>query len=163
GEFGLHRFRVWPERTGAPGFRVGDAGATGELPPLSTLAAPLRRSVHGGSARRMPDCRGSRRIGRVGVGGVEFPALPRRRFASTGVSRCLPRCPGRLGHRPGVRVTHLSVTMQIDLNCDLGEGGQFDAELMSMITTANVACGFHAGSPREALVTVQLAARYGVR
>jgi len=52
--------------------------------------------------------------------------------------------------------------MQIDLNCDLGEGGQFDAELMSMITTANVACGFHAGSPREGLVTVQLAARYGV-
>lgn len=53
--------------------------------------------------------------------------------------------------------------MQIDLNCDLGEGEPFDAELMPLITTANVACGFHAGSPREALVTLQLAARFGVR
>src|SRR5437867_4256071 len=53
--------------------------------------------------------------------------------------------------------------MQIDLNCDLGEGGPFDADLMPLITTANVACGFHAGSAREALVALQLAARYNVR
>ncbi|QDC00674.1 5-oxoprolinase subunit PxpA [Mesorhizobium sp. 8] len=42
--------------------------------------------------------------------------------------------------------------MQVDLNADLGEGfGPWkmgdDAALMDIITTANVACGFHAGDP----------------
>ena len=53
--------------------------------------------------------------------------------------------------------------MQIDLNCDLGEGGPFDAELMPLITTANVACGFHAGGPAEMRAAVELAAKHGVR
>jgi UPF0271 protein len=53
--------------------------------------------------------------------------------------------------------------MQIDLNCDLGEGGAFDAELMLLITTANVACGFHAGGPAEAMAALELAAKHGVR
>jgi UPF0271 protein len=35
--------------------------------------------------------------------------------------------------------------MEIDLNCDLGEGCPFDAELMPLITSANISCGFHAG------------------
>ena len=40
----------------------------------------------------------------------------------------------------------------IDLNCDLGEGfGVYtlgnDAELMPLITSANIACGFHASNP----------------
>ena len=35
--------------------------------------------------------------------------------------------------------------MKIDLNCDLGEGCPHDAELMPLITSANIACGFHAG------------------
>ena len=30
--------------------------------------------------------------------------------------------------------------MEIDLNCDLGEGCPYDAELMPLITSANVAC-----------------------
>jgi 5-oxoprolinase (ATP-hydrolysing) subunit A len=33
--------------------------------------------------------------------------------------------------------------MRIDLNCDLGEGCAFDADLMPLITSANVACGGH--------------------
>src|SRR3954464_12784401 len=33
--------------------------------------------------------------------------------------------------------------MKIDLNCDLGEGCASDAELMPLITSANVACGGH--------------------
>lgn len=53
--------------------------------------------------------------------------------------------------------------MDIDLNCDLGEGCSFDAELMPLITSANVACGFHAGSPSIAAATVAAAARHGVR
>jgi 5-oxoprolinase (ATP-hydrolysing) subunit A len=53
--------------------------------------------------------------------------------------------------------------MEIDLNCDLGEGCVFDAELMPLITSANVACGFHAGDPATALATLALAARHGVQ
>ena len=33
----------------------------------------------------------------------------------------------------------------IDLNCDLGEGAGRDAELMPLITSANIACGGHTG------------------
>jgi UPF0271 protein len=53
--------------------------------------------------------------------------------------------------------------MEIDLNCDLGEGCPFDAELMPLITSANVACGFHAGDPATAHATLALAARHGVQ
>src|SRR5262245_53052306 len=53
--------------------------------------------------------------------------------------------------------------MEIDLNCDLGEGCPFDAELMPLITSANVACGFHAGDPATAYTTLALAARHGVQ
>jgi UPF0271 protein len=53
--------------------------------------------------------------------------------------------------------------MEIDLNCDLGEGCPHDAELMPLITSANVACGFHAGDPATAHATLILAARHGVQ
>src|SRR5207302_1727036 len=53
--------------------------------------------------------------------------------------------------------------MQIDLNCDLGEGCPFDAELMPLITSANIACGFHAGDPATAHAALKLAAQYGVQ
>ena len=53
--------------------------------------------------------------------------------------------------------------MPIDLNCDLGEGCPFDAELMPLITSANVACGFHAGDPSTARAALAAAARHGVQ
>lgn len=55
----------------------------------------------------------------------------------------------------------------IDLNSDLGESfgpwtmGQ-DEALMSSITSANVACGFHAGDPTVMRRTIELARHYGV-
>ena len=57
--------------------------------------------------------------------------------------------------------------MRIDLNSDLGESfgawvmGQ-DAALMPVITSANVACGFHAGDPGVMRETVWLARAQGV-
>lgn len=57
--------------------------------------------------------------------------------------------------------------MRIDLNCDLGESfgpwpmGQ-DAALMASISSANVACGFHAGDPGAMRTTVTLARAAGV-
>src|SRR5262249_7539874 len=55
------------------------------------------------------------------------------------------------------------VQQTLDLNCDLGEGSPCDAELMPLITSANVACGFHAGDAVTALATLRLAARHSVR
>lgn len=57
--------------------------------------------------------------------------------------------------------------MPIDLNCDLGESfGNYtlgaDAEIMPFITSANIACGFHAGDPSVMQVTVKLAKQHGV-
>ena len=51
----------------------------------------------------------------------------------------------------------------VDLNCDLGEGCGADADVIALITTANVACGFHAGDPATAFATLRLAARHSVR
>lgn len=52
--------------------------------------------------------------------------------------------------------------MRIDLNCDLGEGAGHDAELMPLITSANIACGAHAGDEATMRATVALALRHGV-
>lgn len=58
-------------------------------------------------------------------------------------------------------------TRLIDLNCDLGESfGRWrmgdDAAVMPWITSANVACGFHAGDPRVMDHTVERAHSLGI-
>ena len=55
----------------------------------------------------------------------------------------------------------------IDLNCDMGESfGAWkmgdDAAIMPLITSANVAAGFHAGDPATIRDTVRLALKHGV-
>jgi 5-oxoprolinase (ATP-hydrolysing) subunit A len=35
----------------------------------------------------------------------------------------------------------------VDLNADLGEGAGYDDELLKLVTSANISCGFHAGDP----------------
>ncbi len=50
----------------------------------------------------------------------------------------------------------------IDLNSDLGEGAGTDAQLMPLISSANVACGGHAGDESTMSATVALARRYAV-
>jgi UPF0271 protein len=52
--------------------------------------------------------------------------------------------------------------MNIDLNCDLGEGIGNDEAIMLYITSANIACGFHAGDEQTMRETLQLAKRFGV-
>jgi len=56
---------------------------------------------------------------------------------------------------------------ELDLNCDMGEGfGAWrlgdDATLLAHVSSANIACGFHAGDPRTMAATVKLAAAHGV-
>ncbi|MGO4450402.1 5-oxoprolinase subunit PxpA [Phyllobacterium sp. TAF24] len=57
----------------------------------------------------------------------------------------------------------------VDLNCDMGEGfGHWrvgdanDTDLMAIISSANIATGFHAGDPNLMDATVRLAAQHGV-
>ena len=57
--------------------------------------------------------------------------------------------------------------MRIDLNCDMGESfGAYtigdDEAVMRSITSANVACGFHAGDPSVIRRTLRLAKAHGV-
>ena len=52
--------------------------------------------------------------------------------------------------------------MKIDLNCDMGENIGNDEDIMPFITSANIACGFHAGDTSTMRETVRLAKRYGV-
>jgi UPF0271 protein len=52
--------------------------------------------------------------------------------------------------------------VKIDLNCDMGEGCDSDAALMKYISSANIACGFHAGDAATMRETVSLAIENGV-
>jgi UPF0271 protein len=59
------------------------------------------------------------------------------------------------------------MTRTIDLNCDMGESfGAWtmgdDAAVLAHVTSANIACGFHAGDPDTMRRTVALAASAGV-
>lgn len=59
------------------------------------------------------------------------------------------------------------MTARVDLNSDLGEGfGPWrmgdDEQLLQVVTTASIACGFHAGDPVIMARTVALARRHGV-
>ncbi|MFD1911213.1 LamB/YcsF family protein [Halodurantibacterium flavum] len=59
------------------------------------------------------------------------------------------------------------MTRTIDLNCDMGESfGAFtvgdDAAMLDLVTTANIACGFHAGDPVVMRRTIRMARDRGV-
>lgn len=57
---------------------------------------------------------------------------------------------------------------RVDLNCDLGESfGRYrlgeQEEILKYVTSANIACGFHAGDPTVMRETVKLAIANGVK
>lgn len=59
------------------------------------------------------------------------------------------------------------MTATVDLNSDMGEGyGRWslgdDAALLDIVTSANIACGFHAGDPDVMAQTMRLAVEKGV-
>src|SRR5215831_993407 len=50
------------------------------------------------------------------------------------------------------------MSLVVDLNADLGEGAGHDDELLSLVTSANIACGFHAGDAdtmRQSIMTAR--------
>lgn len=52
--------------------------------------------------------------------------------------------------------------MKIDLNCDMGEGCGHDAELLDLVSSANIACGYHAGDAATMRRTAEMAVTKGV-
>jgi UPF0271 protein len=66
-----------------------------------------------------------------------------------------------------LEAAEVSIVTSIDLNCDMGESfgpwkmGQ-DSDMMPHITSANIACGAHAGDPDVMAATVRLAVDHSV-
>lgn len=52
--------------------------------------------------------------------------------------------------------------MIVDLNADLGEGCAHDEALLQLVSSANIACGFHAGDAQTMRQSVRHALKYGV-
>ena len=51
---------------------------------------------------------------------------------------------------------------KIDLNSDLGEGAGADGKIIPLITSANIACGFHAGDSNLIAKTLELCRENGI-
>ena len=51
--------------------------------------------------------------------------------------------------------------MEININCDLGEKSKFhsienDPELLNIVNSANIACGYHAGDEQTMEMVIQI-------
>ena len=63
--------------------------------------------------------------------------------------------------------TSTTETMEININCDLGEkskqhSNKYDPDLLEIVNSANVACGFHAGDDESMNQVVQISKKNGV-
>ncbi|MFK7695584.1 LamB/YcsF family protein [Paenibacillus sp. HJGM_3] len=72
-----------------------------------------------------------------------------------------------MSHPPVDPQNNDAIPRTVDLNADVGEGfGVYrlgaDEELLRLVTSANIACGFHAGDPATMRDTVRLCLRHGV-
>lgn len=56
----------------------------------------------------------------------------------------------------------MTAMRSIDLNADLGEGGTQDAALLELVSSANIACGGHAGNEETMQRSIELALASGV-
>lgn len=56
----------------------------------------------------------------------------------------------------------MTAMRSIDLNADLGEGGTQDAALLALVSSANIACGGHAGDEETMRRSIELALASGV-
>ncbi|MFT3949665.1 MAG: 5-oxoprolinase subunit PxpA [Agriterribacter sp.] len=52
--------------------------------------------------------------------------------------------------------------LKIDLNCDMGEGMSTDAAIIPYISSANIACGYHAGDEDTIKRTIALCLKHSV-
>ncbi len=54
------------------------------------------------------------------------------------------------------------MNLHVDLNADLGEGAGDDKELLKLVSSASIACGFHAGDAETMHETISAARDQGV-
>ena len=54
------------------------------------------------------------------------------------------------------------MSLVVDLNADLGEGAGHDVELLALVTSANIACGFHAGDANTIRQSIETARAHNV-
>ncbi len=59
------------------------------------------------------------------------------------------------------------MSMEININCDLGEkskhhSNKYDPDLLEIVNSANIACGFHAGDEETMHKTIQISKKNGV-
>lgn len=54
------------------------------------------------------------------------------------------------------------MTISLDLNADLGEAVGDDAAMMTLVTSANICCGFHAGDAATTRAALELARQHNV-
>lgn len=54
------------------------------------------------------------------------------------------------------------MNLVVDLNADLGEGAGHDDEILGLVSSANIACGFHASDPPTILASIKAAQQRGV-
>src|SRR5439155_8705084 len=87
--------------------------------------------------------------------GSLFRSLPRGCAPALGGARAAIRT---FSHRP--ELAHI-MKLQVDLNSDLGEGAGHDAELFELISSANIATGFHAGDSDTMYTGVSTANKHG--
>jgi len=52
--------------------------------------------------------------------------------------------------------------VSVDLNADLGEGAESERALLRLVSSANIACGFHAGDPSSMSASICAAQEAGV-
>ena len=52
--------------------------------------------------------------------------------------------------------------LSVDLNADLGEGAESEGALLRLVSSANIACGFHAGDPSSMSASICAAQEAGV-
>ena len=57
--------------------------------------------------------------------------------------------------------------MEININCDLGEKSElhstkFDPDLLQIVNSANIACGFHAGDKETMVNTIKISKKNNV-
>ncbi|MDQ3117301.1 MAG: LamB/YcsF family protein [Verrucomicrobiota bacterium] len=54
------------------------------------------------------------------------------------------------------------MNLSVDLNADLGEGAAGEGDLLALVSSANIACGFHAGDPGSMTASILAAKAAGV-
>ena len=140
-----------------PVYRVALLGFLPGFPYLSGLDPSI-------AVPRLAEPRRTVPAGSVGIGGAQTGIYP---LESPGGWRLIGRTDARLFDprreppallAPGDLVRFVPIgSRRIDLNADLGEGAGHDEEILSIVSSANIACGGHAGDADTMRRTVALA------